>query len=321
MATLLLEYSADVNAFAYCDHSMVERLYSAAMEAGAPTDLVRRGFNKYLHPEGNKFFVADNDNWLGHKTPEAVRLFTRVLSLGGQPSLQSIVCQEHYALIEDLFQSCPEKPGTMHDHPHGTVFMNLCDAASWMGYPQVFDLAMEICPQLHGPELARTAIKRALVSHNRDGSVDDYHQLITTQLNYLWQLDEMKSTIHNGLLLPHYLLAENYCWPSNYGFRASVSSPEGLIQLGKLFIEYSFEDLDRRHPETQRTPLAEAAWRGDHPGMLEYIEFLLVRGASLCHNDPDESCPISIAKRRLAKASNEAKRERLKQIVKLLSTF
>ena len=154
---------------------MIERLYNRAIIDGADKDIVRIGFKKYgiscINEEGQASNIQ-KDNQM----PESVKLFDRVLSLAGQPSLGSIVRQEHYVLIEELFERCPEMLGTCHDHPSGkTVYENLCNAASWRGYPKVIDIGMRICPRLHTLEISISNVHSALISHNRDGEVEDYH--------------------------------------------------------------------------------------------------------------------------------------------------
>ncbi len=76
-------------------------------------------------------------------------------------------------------------------------------------------------------------------------------------------------------------MAENYCWPRNYGFKAGVSTPDGLVAIAQLFLDHGF-DINRRDPESGRTALEEARSRAakGHPGMTEYVEFLGAKGAS-----------------------------------------
>ena len=124
-------------------------------------------------------------------------------------------------------------------------------------------------------------------------------------------------TVATGSLLPHVLLAENYCWPRNYGHKAGVSTPEGLIQIAELFLRYGFIDLNARSTESGRSPIAEAAARGDHPGMLEYATFLVERGADLCASDPDDTNPLALARRGLENATSEETTARFREFVAL----
>ena len=271
VANLLLDHGADVNAHGYCSPSIVEELYEAARKVGAPVKLVRKGLEHYL----GKTEIPPLDT----NAPEVVKLFERTLTLGGIPSLESIVHDRYYELVEELFRKCPEAPGTPHDHPHGTVFVNLCNAGSWGGFPRVFEIAMECCPHLHSPALAKNAISRALVSHNRYGTIHDYEELIETQLLFLKDQEELESTIKDGSLQPHGLLAKNYLWPGWCGPETSPSTAESMIRLTEMFIRYGFDDLNRRDRKSGLTPLAQALERKDHPGMAKYAAYLVEHGA------------------------------------------
>ena len=48
IANLLLDHGASVGAYGYCSASLVEELYEAARKAGAPVEMVRKGFEDYL---------------------------------------------------------------------------------------------------------------------------------------------------------------------------------------------------------------------------------------------------------------------------------
>jgi hypothetical protein len=195
--------------------------------------------------------------------------------------LSSIVHDGYYELVGELFRACPEEPATQHNHPHGTVFVNLCNAGSWGGYPKVFELAMNICPQLHGPSEAKRAIHRAIVSHNRDGSVKDYEELIGTQLIFLRDQGLLKTTIKDGSLLPHYLLAKDYLWPGWCGPESSPSTVESMIALSKLFVRYGFDDFDCRDSESGLTALEQTLERGDKLGLHKFAEYLRPRLGSV----------------------------------------
>lgn len=272
LAHLLLDRGASLGAHGYCSASMVEELYEAALKAGASEGMVRKGFDRYLG--------KSETPPLDPEAPEVLKLFDRVLNMGGQPSLNSIVYEHYYELVEELLRTCPEEPGTPHDHPQGTVFVNLCDAASWHGCPKVFTLAMEICPERHGPEEAKRAIRRALVSHNRVGTVQDYEELIETQLKFLQKTDTLESTIKDGSVSPHFLLAKDYLWPKWCGPESSPSTVESMIALSEMFIRYGFTDLSRRDEESGLTA-AEQADKRTSPGLDQFAAFLRERLISL----------------------------------------
>ncbi|MGI9244043.1 MAG: hypothetical protein ACR2RV_24815, partial [Verrucomicrobiales bacterium] len=161
-----------------------------------------------------------------------------------------------------------------HDHPAGTVFVTLCNAGSWGGYPKVFDLAMLCCPQLHTPPLAKTAIRRAIVSHNRYGTVSDYEELIEKQLQFLKDQDELQTTIDDRSLMPHLLLAKDYLWSGWCGPETSPSTAESMIRLADLFVRYGFTDINRSDPESGQTPLDLCLARKNHPGLNLFADYL-----------------------------------------------
>ncbi len=277
VANRLLDHGASVYSYPYCDKSTTQRLYHAAIEAGAPASIIRHGMTKYLGPvDTAKYGALEVDD----DAPEVVTLLVRFLSLGADPSLSSIVRAEQNDLIEELLRTCPTAAGSRHDWPAGTVFENTLSAASWLGYPKVVRMCMDICADLYDAEIAQHAMQRAIISHNRDGTWQEYRELIHVQLSYLEQRDELEALRAAGDFQPLFLLAENYCWPRNYGHKAEVSTPEGMIAIAKLFLDHGFDDLDYRHPESNLTPLAMAKQRSEHPCMDEFTHFLLANGAT-----------------------------------------
>ena len=265
LANHLLDRGADVGAFAWANATMVDRLYEYAVQDGAPVEVVRKGFSRYLGKSDEAPVSAD--------APESVKLLDRVLSLGGQPTMGMIVEANYYALVEELLQTCPEMPGTRHDTPQGTVFECLCNASSWTGHPKVMEMAMTHCPELHSPTHAKHAIARAIISHNRFGTVDDYYRLIETQLKYLEEQGALASSIQDDTLLPHHKTAKHYLWPNHYGYGESQSSVETMIELTELFIRFGFDDLHRADADG-KTPLMLALERTEHPGLDQYVAYL-----------------------------------------------
>lgn len=271
VVTLLLDHGASLDAHGYCYPALVELLYEAARKEGAPRELARKGFHRYLGETEVQKVPED--------AHQVVKLFDRVLTMGGQPSMESLVLAEYYELIEELLCSCPEAPGTQHDYPPGTVFETLCNGASWHGYPKVLKLAMRCCPTLFTPDQSLRAISRAIISHNRDGLASDYYELIETQLKFLRDQGELESVIEDGRLLPHFALAKDYLWPGWYGNEQEPSSVEAMIQLSELFTTYGFVELNRVDPESGETALERARARVDHPGLDRFADYLVGRGA------------------------------------------
>ena len=114
---------------------------------------------------------------------------------------------------------------------------------------------------------------RAIVSHNRFGSVDDYYRLIETQLRHLKVKGVLPSVIQNGSFLPHHKLAKKYLWPNHYGYGESCSSVESMMELTELLIRFGFDELHCIDPDG-KTPLTLAEERNDHAGLPEYIAFV-----------------------------------------------
>lgn len=273
LAHLLLDRGASLDAHGYCSASLAEELHEAARKAGAPQELARKGFERYIGEQA----LPD----LGVEPPAVVALFARVLEMGAKLSLGSIVLDGDRTLAEALLRKAPTEPGTPHDHPQGTVFENLCNAGSWHGHPWVLELAMRLCPELYSRASAEKAIRRAIVSHNREGTVDDYEALIEAQLVYLTDQGALESVIAEGALLPHFLLAKDYLWKGWCGPESSPSTADSMIRLSELLIRHGFTDLNRTDSESGKTALSQALDRCDgHPGLDQYVDYLKSRGAT-----------------------------------------
>ncbi len=273
MANLLLDHGSSVAGYFWCTESTFDTVFAAAREDGASQEIVRRGLRQYLG-EVDVPTVSDD-------APDSVKLYDRFLTLGGQPSMESIVRSGYNDIVEELLVKVPEAPGTQYDYPRGTVFENLFHAATWYGYAEVVDLAMRCCPELVTIKEAARGVGSALVSHNRDGTVEDYYQLIDTQLSYLKDQGALETIIAEGKLQPHYILAKNYLRPTSYENESSPSSLESMIELSELLVRYGFDDFNYVEPKSGQTALAraEARTREGHPGMEAYAAYLIERGA------------------------------------------
>lgn len=263
LANFLLDHGADVGAWAWANATMVERLYEHAVEEGAPVEIVRKGFSTYL---GEKEGVA-----VGDDAPESVKLLDRVLAAGGQPSPGSLVQAEYYSLVEELLKKCPEA-----SFKKTTMFEDLCGTAAWFGRAKVIEMAMEHCPNLHSSSHAKRWIGRAIVSHNRFGSVEDYYALIQGQIQYLKDGGGLAEAIQGDTFLPHHKMAKDYLWPTHLGYGESKSSIRSMIELSELLVSFGFEvELDRPNADgVTLLDLAEERREKEHPGMDEYIAFL-----------------------------------------------
>ncbi len=65
--------------------------------------MVRRGLRQYLG-EVDVAPVVDD-------APDSVKLYDRFLTLGGQPSMESIVRSGYNNIVEELLVNVPEAPG------------------------------------------------------------------------------------------------------------------------------------------------------------------------------------------------------------------
>ena len=278
IANLLLDHDASLHGHGWCTAATFEQVYDAAVQEGGNPNLVWRAFSRYLDDDVIQTGLAGAS--VDEDSPDVVRLFDRMLSLGAEPSHSMIVRAERHALIRELLQTRPTSDGSRHDHPRGTVFHDISGAASWYGYPKTIKMCMEECPHLYSADIAKRVIDRAIRSHNRDGSWQEYRDMIKSQLNFLKDTGELDAWRDEGFN-PIFALAHNYCWPNNYGFKAGVSTPEGLLAIAQMFLDYGFE-VDIRDAESGKHAIEEAIEREvkGHPGMKEYIAFLKENGAS-----------------------------------------
>jgi hypothetical protein len=252
------------------------------MNAGGAAELVRLGFEDHLGPAQVEALSDD--------APDVVKLFCRVLRMGGKPTLSSLVRQQNYNVIRDLLSKCPESPADRYDSPPGPVFTKIVDAASWLGYPEILELCREQQPELYAADTARSCVCRAIGSHNRDGCHAEYFRLIENQLRFLQERGELD----HALMSPFHWLADGFLQSRTYGFKCQqLPTVSDLLDFAELFLTYGF-DVNFRCVASNRTALAVAAGNGP----VEYVEFLIQNDASLCADDPEETNPLSIASRK-----------------------
>ncbi len=276
LANLLLDQGASVHGYPYCARPTIETLYYQALDAGASPDIVCPGFEHLLGADATAGLQLPE---VTDDAPEPIKLYERFLELGGQPNLVSLLRTQRLTMLEKLLRTCPNEPAPPLDYPSESVFNSVVHSASWFGYPQVIRLAMEICPDLYNAEVARRAVGSAIISHNRDGSWEEYRELIKSQLDYLDQIGELDALRASEDFQPIFMLAENYCWPRNYGYKAGLSSPEGMIAIAQLLLDYGFDGVNHRDAKSNHTPLSMVRSREGHPGMEEFAQFLLDQGA------------------------------------------
>lgn len=267
----LLDRGASVAAYGWCYPSLVDLVHKEALNYAADRKLARKGFVDYL---GRAELARVEDD-----AHDSIRLFDRLLNMGGQPSVRSVVEFRYYDLAEQLLTKCPNKRSTRHDYPPGTVFESTCWAASWHGIPKVVDLAMQCCPSLFDRGMSIAVLRGAVRSHNRVGLASEYYEMIESQLKFLRDSQQIRSVIEGDEFLPHFMLAENYLWPGWCGDEKDPSTVETMIELSELFIRYGFTDVNRIDPEAKETALTRANSRADHPGLPEFAAYLRSLGA------------------------------------------
>ena len=266
----MLDRGASVAAYGWCYPSLVDLVYEEALSQGGKQELARKGFVSYLGPTD---YPPIQDN-----AHDAVKLFDRLLDMGGQPSMGALAEFRYYDLVEQLLRTCPGEPATIHDYPPGNVFESLCHSASWHGIPIVLDLAMQHCSDRYSPNVAVDVLRSAIKSHNRVGRAAEYYELVETQLKYLQDQQALESVIARGEFLPHFLLAEDYLWPGWCGPEEAPSTVQTMIELSELFIRYGFTNINGIDAESKQTALAKARSRADHPGLSEFADYLISLG-------------------------------------------
>lgn len=266
LANLLLSHGASVHAFPYCDIAMIDGLYVQARKAGAKQQTIRTGFSDFL---GSKDLLQPEKD-----SPEVIQFYHRVLASGAKPTLSEVVRDEYIDLLVELLTSCPHKEAPKLSYPAGSVLESIIYHSSWHGYPDILELCMSICKDDYKVQYAKWSIHRAIISHNRDGSIEDYLSIIKSQLEYIQEQGQWILLTDEEPLYPFHLLAEHFCWHNNYGYKAALSTGKDITRVAKLFLTCGFDGFNQMHPLSHQTPIEIAKKRLDHPGISDYIEFL-----------------------------------------------
>ena len=266
LANLLLDSGANPNAFPYCDTPMVETLYFQARANGVEQEIIKYGFSSYLKEEVD---ITKYRN--GHSS---VKTLVRILEYGVIPNISPIVRDEHTDLIRELLESCTDNKVSSISYPQGTIFEGIVYCSSWYGYPEIVKLTLEKCPELFTIEVALQSIRRGIISHNRDGDIVQYSEMIEFLLTFLHNKSALDQLNSASDLNPFHLIAEHFCWPRNYGFKAAISTPEDIIKITQLFLNYGFSNYNEKHPKTGKTAIELAQERINHKGMEEFIAFV-----------------------------------------------
>ena len=309
LANILLDHGATPNSYPNCDKATIERMFYHANEAGMKYEMVRRVFAAYL-PDQAELELKQVVDLLNVDAAEAVKLFARMVDLGGQPPFVVLVREGFHDLAMEIVTHSYAKDGTPHDHPNAKVLNNIAGAARWYGYSDLVRRLSEHPSFRYSYEDAISTITVAIGSHNRDGDYSKYREIILMQLEALKANGDLERAQQDPDFKPIYQLGTDFTWHSNYGYRAEIAKPECYIDLAELLVAWGFDDIEYRDPESDHSPLSAAVKRGHHPGIATFIKWLLERGADIRKSDPNEVNPIAIAKEK-----------KLDDILELLQSF
>ncbi len=298
---LILDFKPELNAHPYCSTPFVDCCFNNLFDtnqayepgdvwrykndsAAEVADLFRRSYAIYLGSDvDTKSSSSTQDS---EDIPELV-LLRRVVGMGGQPSLFTLVRHQQHDLINELLRKCPSENGTAMDWPNGTVFKNIRGAATWCGYPETAKACIELCPNLYTPDVARHAVENAIRSHNRDGGIEQYHQLIEFQLQFLKQSEALLNDRYDSgdPFSPLHWLADDFIEPKNYGFKCQpLSTEDDLIRLAKLFLNYGF-NINAVDSKAKTTPLEIAKSKE----LKQFESFLIEHGANEGNNNANST--------------------------------
>ena len=295
LANLLLDFGATPASYPNCDKATIERMFYQSREVGVSDAVVRRSFAKYLPDQGD-LERQTTTNLVGVNAPEAIKLFARMVDLGGQPPFKALVREGFDELLFEIIEHCQDQDGTPHDHPNSNVLNNIAGAARWYGYPHLVRRLMEHPSYKYSYGDALETIGVAIGSHNRDGDYWKYREIIVMQLEALEANGDLEKARQDPEFKPIYQLGTDFTWHSNYGHRAAIADPECYIDLAELLVSWGFDDINHIDSKTKHSPLSAAVQRGHHPGIATYIQWLLEHGADVRESDPDEVNPLAIAK-------------------------
>ena len=304
LANLLLDHGATPNGYPDCSQATIERAYYHAREAGVSTNVIRRAYAKFLPDRAvlekrttMEIVVSELGDDSATDASKPILLFARMVDAGGQPPFTALVREGFDDLLMEIVEHSADDDGTPHDYPPATVFNAVFGAARWFGYPKLVRRLMEFAPEKFNAGGALTTIDVAIGSHNRDGEFADYRTIIVDQLEYLRSIGKLDAIAAAAEFNPIFKMATDFCWHSNYGYRAEIVKPECYVELAELFVSYGFCDINFRDPESNHSPLSAAVKRGKHPGIATYIQWLLENGADLREAEDDPTVnPLVLAR-------------------------
>lgn len=294
LAHLLLDHGASPNSYPNCDKATIELMFYQAREAGMSESLIRRAYARYL-PDQAELETQSASEAAGVQAADATKLFARMVDLAAQPPFAAIVREGFHDLVIEIVEHSQNEDGTPHDHPLSKVRDSVAGAARWYGYPDLVRRLMDHPSYQYSYESAISTIAVAIGSHNRDGGYPEYRQIIVGQLEALQTNGDLVRAQQDPNFVPLHLIATDFTWHANYGYRAEIAAPECYVDLAELFVSWGFGDIDYRDPKSGHSALSAAVNRGHHPGIGTYIQWLLDQGADLRESDSDDVNPIAIA--------------------------
>ena len=259
--------------------------------------IVRKAFSRYL-PAGRTSSDQSMTSLIiqpGENVAASLKLFARMIDHGGQVPFVALVRSGIHDVLFEIVQHCPDKSGTIHDHPNSTVLDNIFGASRWYGYPTLHQKLLETHPDRIQYSAHLDTILIAICSHNRDGAYKEYREIIVMHLERLKAKGKLEQAQYDSNFKPLLKIATDFTWHDNYGYRANIAKPECYVDLAKLFVDWGFNDINFEDPKTGHSPLSAAVERGHHPGIMTYIEWLLKNGSDLRTEAVDDNNPLKIA--------------------------
>ena len=240
MANLLLDHGARLHAFPYCSTPFVDKICNMLWDEEGSEKKVA-----YLMSKSYKSYISFErklEKKPSQKESELMRLLERVVEMGGRPSLFTVVRHQNHALLQELLRTCPNQKGPVSDWPQDTVFKNIAYGASWTGYPKTLVYCKELCPELYSTDVSKQLIDQAIRSHNRDGCIEEYYELIRAELEFLRIEDANEMIFSTGEVFdPIHTLETDFIEPKNYGFKCpTLLTQEDLERVRGLFKEYGY---------------------------------------------------------------------------------
>ncbi len=242
MVHVLLDYGASLFAHPYCATPFIDNVLNQTWGFPEYLELTHGLIASSFESLPNEVGITLTLPIIPNSCPEVFLLLQRIVKNGGRPSYFTLARHEHLDLTAKLLQGSPNEPELPGYWPRGSLFNGLAFGASWCGINSVLDLCVRECPDLFTADVSKGCIERAIRSHNRDGGIDEYCQLIERQLEFLKSNDQCSNSFSGGSpFTPQQWLLDDFIESSNYGFRClDLSTPGDLDRLASLFEKFGY---------------------------------------------------------------------------------